>query len=152
MGHVVIAFMRAAAGCLGLFLAGCAPMTAPSRDAVVESPVGPVWLAEDIGGGGIVDRSHLTLSLDDNGKASGSTWCNQYSGLYRLRGDGLTITQVASTERACASALMAQEQRFLAMLGRVSNWRIERTGALVLLTKDGASLRFFHKEAARPAR
>jgi len=41
------------------------------------SPVGS-WLAEDIGGGGAIDRLQTTLEITADGKAFGSGGCNRY--------------------------------------------------------------------------
>lgn len=126
-----------------LSLAACAPVT-PSGDASsAATPVGRIWVAEDVGGRGIIDNSHLTLVLSGEGRASGRSGCNHYSGLYRLSGRTLAISRVAGTMMACAPALMDQEKRFLDLLARVATWRIEPTGALILSAKDGGSLRFF---------
>ncbi|WP_336970465.1 META domain-containing protein [Sphingobium aromaticiconvertens] len=106
-------------------------------------PTGAVWLVEDVGGGGIIDSSHISLFLDGKGRASGSGGCNRYMGQYHLSGDRLSFDQIAGTKMACAQALMLQEQRFLKALAEVSIWRIDPTGALLLTGSGGASLRLF---------
>jgi len=111
-------------------------------------PTGIVWKAEDIGGGGIIDRSHVTVKLGPDDVANGSAGCNLYTAHYGLTDNRLTITGITSTEKACAPSLMQQEARYIALLGRVVRWRIEPTGALVLTTADGAPLRFFSDEPA----
>lgn len=122
---------------------GCASTTAPAAGS---PPTGIVWRAEDIGGGGIIDNSHVTLALGPGGVASGDTNCNRYTGRYRLTGRRLTITGIAAAKRACAPALMHQEARYIGLLTQVARWRIEATGALVLTTAHGAPLRFFPDE------
>lgn len=143
-------FYGAATALAALLLAGCAPVTAPVDPAPPSSPAGTVWLAEDVGGGGIIDRSHITLKLGDGGRASGSGGCNRYMTGYKLSGGALRFEQVAATRMACAPALMEQESRYLGLLGKVTHWRIEPTGALILTTADGATLRFFATEAGDP--
>lgn len=128
-----------------LSVAACAPMTGPA--ATAPSLTGVVWKSEDIGGGGIIDSSHVTLALGPDDGASGSAGCNRYTARYALAGDRLAITGTVSTERACAPALMQQEARYIALLAQVAHWRIEATGALVLTTARGAPLRFFPDEA-----
>lgn len=126
-----------------LSLGACAPVTPGGDASSAATPVGRVWVAEDVGGRGIIDSSHITLILSSEGRASGRSGCNHYSGLYRLSGQTLVISRVAGTMMACAPALMDQEKRFLDMLARVATWRIEPTGALTLSAKDSAVLRFF---------
>jgi heat shock protein HslJ len=128
-----------------LAISGCAA-TSTGGGSAAATPTGPVWVAEDIGGRGIIDSSHVTLALDGKGRASGRSGCNHYSGQYRLSGRKLHITQVAGTMMACAPALMDQEKRFLDILARASAWRIEATGALIIFTPDGVSLRFFPEQ------
>lgn len=141
---------RAAATALALVLASCAPGTVPHGSAGAALPTDIVWKAEDMGGGGIIDRSHVTLLLAADGMASGSGGCNRFSAHHTMTGDRLAITAIASTEKACAPALMEQEARYIAMLAAVARWRVEPTGALVLTTTQGAPLRFFPDEPAQP--
>ena len=148
-------FHGGTAGLAAMLLAGCAPVTAPADHAPADhapapSPAGTEWLAEDIGGGGIIDRSHITLTLGDGGRASGSGGCNRYRTGYELSGDALRFEPAAATRMACAPALMEQESRYLGLLGQVVRWRIEPTGALILTTADDATLRFFATEAGEP--
>lgn len=133
-----------------LSLTACAPMAAPDHASAAALPTGTVWKAEDVGGGGIIDRNHITLALDPDGMANGSGGCNHYTARYTLAGNQLTITGIASTEKACAPALMQQEARYLTLLGQVARWQIEPTGALMLTTTDAAPLRFFPDETAHP--
>src|SRR5262249_45927512 len=50
----------------------------------------------------------------DNGRASGSTGCNQWNGTYTMRDNlNLRIHISAVTERACAPEVMEREQLFL---------------------------------------
>jgi heat shock protein HslJ len=125
-------------------LTGCMHMTT----SVQPQPTGTVWLVEDVGGGGIIDSSHITLFLDGKGRANGSGGCNRYMGRYHLSEDQLSFDQIAGTRMACAPSLMLQEQRFLKALAEISTWRIEPTGALVLTGYGGASLRLFPEEPA----
>lgn len=131
-----------------LSVAGCAPMAAPPNGyaAAGPRPTETVWRAEDIGGGGIIDNSHVTLALGADGVASGGTNCNRYTARYSLAGAQLAIAGIASTKRACAPALMHQEARYIGLLAQVAHWRIEATGALVLTTAHGVPLRFFPDE------
>lgn len=133
-----------------LSLTACAPAIRPGSSSPLALPTGIVWKAEDLGGGGIIDRSHVTLALGPADAANGSAGCNRYTARYALADTRLTITAIASTERACAPALMQQEARYVVLLAQVVQWRIEPTGALVLTTKDGAPLRFFPDEPAQP--
>lgn len=64
---------------------------APEAAMLTALPAAPeirgiTWRAEDIGGGGIIDRSRATLVLGVDGGVSGNASCNACSGRYRLDG------------------------------------------------------------------
>ncbi len=60
-----------------------------------------------------------------------------------MTGEGLEFTRMASTKKACAPALMNQEDRFLSLLGEVQRFDIGRHGELLLVTGDGPLIRAF---------
>lgn len=94
--------------------------------------VGSVWVVEDIDGKGIIDRARLTLQFEDGGRITGLAGCNSYTGTFALSGEGLRIQTPAVTRKACAPALMQQEQRFFDALQAVERFDIAADGALVL--------------------
>lgn len=90
------------------------------------------WLAEDIDGGGVIDRLQTTLEVNADGKVTGMGGCNRYAGSAKIDGDAIRFLPMGSTRMACSSAVMKQESKFHAALEKVRAWRIERT-KLVLL-------------------
>jgi len=104
---------------------------------------GAEWVVEDIGGRGIIDSSRVTLNFLEDQRVAGRASCNQYSGGWNLTGEGIGFTRMASTKKACAPALMNQEDLFLSMLGEVQRFDIGRHGELLLTTGDGRSIRAF---------
>lgn len=100
---------------------------------------GGEWVVEDLGGQGIVDDSHLSLTFYADGSVGGAAGCNRWTGTFALEG-GMTFGAAATTRMACAPALMAQEQAFTAALGGVAGYDIDATGALVLTDAAGAAL------------
>lgn len=102
-------------------------------------PVGPLWLAEDIGGRGVVDRLQTTLTLDAAGRAFGSGGCNRFTGGYVLEGATLRFQEMATTQMACVPAAMDQERRFHEALAGVRGWRMEN-GLLHLTDEAGATI------------
>ncbi len=98
---------------------------------------GTEWIVEDIDRGGVIDRSRATLGFGPNGRIAGRASCNDYTGRWTLDGESLRITDVATTSRACAPALMKQEARFLERLRTVRRFEVSPDGALVL-RDDGA--------------
>lgn len=158
-----IAPERQASGAVATML--CAFDRRTGRAEVVEAPAeamltalpsapsieGIVWRVEDIGGGGIIDRSRATLTFGADGRISGSASCNNYSGSYTLDRGALSFTSaMVATQKACVPSLMDQERRFLAILGAARRIELLPTGALLLSTPEGKSLRFFPEQPVKP--
>ena len=61
----------------------------PSDPALL---TGAEWVVEDINRTGVIDNSHLTLAFTAEGRVSGSTNCNRFSGGYSVDGNTLTFT------------------------------------------------------------
>ena len=96
------------------------------------------WIAEDIAGAGIIDNSHVTLVFQADGSVSGSASCNRYVGQATLTGDRLAFAPLATTQMACAPALMEQEERYLGVLGKAERVTLDANGFLEL-TSTGAA-------------
>ncbi|WP_296808642.1 META domain-containing protein [Thiocapsa sp.] len=101
---------------------------------------GPEWVVEDIGGGGIIDRSRVTLNFGADGRLWGRASCNTYQGEYTLTGETLTLALSATTMMACAPALMDQERNVFDLLARIRAFEVDPTGALILKADDGRTL------------
>ncbi|MDX5403582.1 MAG: META domain-containing protein [Rhodobacterales bacterium] len=98
---------------------------------------GVEWVVEDIDNAGIVDSSRVTLEFDAaSRRVAGRGGCNRYNSAFDLSGEGLSIGPAAATRMACAPALMEQEQRFFALMSRISRFDIDPTGALLLYSND----------------
>lgn len=68
----------------------------------------------------------LTADFSADNKISGSAGCNTYSGTYRLDGQSLTIPgPLATTMKACAGDVMAQETVFLTNLQAVAGYKLD---------------------------
>jgi heat shock protein HslJ len=109
----------------------------------VDLLTGATWVVEDLDGGGIVDRSHISLEfLVELGqrRVAGLASCNRYFADFELTGESLTFGRPGSTMMACAPSLMAQEQKFLRILQGVRSFDIDPTGALILRGPEGTML------------
>lgn len=92
--------------------------------------------------------AEITLRLGADGRLSGQAGCNGYTGSYTIDGDRfqpvavastaagstLAVGPLASTRKACAPAVMAEEQRFLALLERANGVAMGDGDTLHLLT------------------
>lgn len=98
------------------------------------------WVIDDINNEGIIDNSRITITFDREGRAFGVSSCNSYSAAYELTGENLTFKAPMGTLKACAPALMNQEQKYLKLLSTVTRYNIDGYGALILTTKDGKTI------------
>ena len=108
---------------------------------------GEEYIVEWIGERSLIDRSHLTLRLDaEHQRAHGFAGCNQWFGSYQLKGNRLSISNVASTRKACAPSLMEQESRYLQALPQVERWDFSEHGQLQLWPAEGAPIRLWPRD------
>jgi predicted AlkP superfamily pyrophosphatase or phosphodiesterase/heat shock protein HslJ/uncharacterized membrane protein len=102
---------------------------------------GAGWTVEEMGGVSVEGPSRPTLNFGEDGRVSGSTSCNAFTGLYSITGEGVSFSAMASTRKAClAGRLMDQERLFLQALERVHRFDIAPDGSLVLEGDDGRRL------------
>lgn len=78
--------------------------------------IGTKWQLEDLAGKGIIDRTNVTIHFGKEGELSGKGGCNQYQADYTLVENKLTIDAIISTEMACATSIMEQENYFFNLL------------------------------------
>jgi heat shock protein HslJ len=91
------------------------------------------------------DPARYTLTLDAEGRATGQTDCNRFTGSYALAGDRLTLGPLATTLRACLPPSM--DAQYNRGLSQVQTWRL-LAGELLLDLDDGGTMRF--STAGRP--
>lgn len=123
----------AALGVVALMATACAT-TPPVGGGMI---AGPEWKLEDLLGGGIIDRSNVTLTLGPDGQASGSGGCNRFFGSWSVKGSALSLGKMGSTMMACDPALMNQEGKFLRSLETATTYSLTPDGALVITTAEG---------------
>lgn len=121
------------AGLAGLAQAACAAGI-PDRQA---GPAGR-WLAEDIGGRGVMDDARTVLELGSDGSVSGIGGCNRMAGQALIKGPAIRFRPLASTMMACPDAQMDQERRFHDALQATRSWSIDpATGKLTFADDTG---------------
>ena len=86
----------------------------------------------------LIAGTEITASFDSSGTLSGSAGCNTYRATYTTDRGGIEITQLAATEKACASpaGLMEQEAAYLAALPTAVRYRVGGR-SLELLSAEG---------------
>ncbi len=132
--------MRAlATGLAATSLLGCAsapPQLETERTYQVE------WIGERP----LIDNSHLSITLGEDGRAYGNAGCNHWFARYSLTGDKLSFGAAGSTRKLCAPALMEQEVRFLDSLGQVQRWDVSPLEQLRLWPATGKPLRLWPEQ------
>jgi heat shock protein HslJ len=113
----------------GRFLAGCCRIPASTLE-------GTTWQLTSPGGAG----DSLTVRFVD-GRASGFSGCNRFTGGFRREGDTLTVGPLAGTMMACPEPRMAIEKGFLDGLAGKHGVAISGT-RLTLTPASGAPLVF----------
>ncbi len=120
---------------LVVLLAGCASESPSGLEREVVYQV--QWIDERL----LLARSHLTLTLGEDGRAYGTAGCNHWFAPYRLDGEHLRFSEIGSTRKLCSPAVMEQEQRFLDALGRVERWDVSPLDQLRLWPAQGKPMR-----------
>ncbi len=105
---------------------------ARAQDASLPADLVGKWLAEDIGGKGVIDYAQSVLEIEEAGTVAGSTGCNTMFGQIRQGAGVLKIGPLAVTRKACPPAVMDQERKFVDALNAATDYRSER-GKLILL-------------------
>jgi heat shock protein HslJ len=105
---------------------------------------GTTWHLESIAHGDAVSSTiagtDATLTLANDGTASGNATCNTFSGSYEVSGVDLTFGSLATTEIGCTgTGETEQEQQVLGALAATRTFAIEGD-RLTLSAEDGAML------------
>ena len=84
------------------------------------------------------------LEFAEDGKVSGFTGCNQFSGTYQVQGLRLSLHSVAATEKACLNA--STEQQFLTTLQSIDNYSLNDSALAFYKARTAALLRFTQEQ------
>jgi heat shock protein HslJ len=127
-----------------LTLSGSGPTLTFDKAPTVElALVGTHWDLTSIVDGATVSSfipdANATLTLADDGTASGSGGCNSFHGTYATSGDALTFGPLASTKKLCEEGLNTLEHTYLTALGKTTTYTIQGN-VLTLLDSSGAAL------------
>jgi heat shock protein HslJ len=115
-----------------------APTACSQNNAALGADItGVTWTLIEVNGTPVdaasVNRP-ATLLLDDQGRASGVSGCNQFGGSYTLEGEDLHFGGIAMTRMACPGR-MDVETAYAAALEATRGWRVT-DGMLELLADD----------------
>lgn len=98
------------------------------------------WRVIRLGGKPLPPKATATIAFGRDGRASGNSGCNRFTGPFRLTGEGLSFGPLATTRMACPPPQMQVEQRFLQLIGKVTGVTPGRHGQLSLTADGGEAL------------
>jgi putative lipoprotein len=105
-----------------------------------DSLAGSRWLTEAIADVALSESPQSRLEVLTEGRISGNSGCNAFTGAGQLRDGAVKIGMLATTRMACPPAIMDQEGKFLAALGKAVRYEATSNGRLVLRDSSGAEL------------
>ena len=150
-------FRRSILAILALMTCAVLAQAQPSRNLSTDQRVltGTEWRLASIGPAGaeagLVAGTTVTLKFGEDGRASGSTGCNSYSGTYQVRGDNITFGRLISTRRACLDQnANQQEQRFLSVLEAANRFRLSSNRLTILSDRGRNALNFVNSSEPEP--
>lgn len=98
----------------------------------------------------VVTGTTVTSKFGEDGRVSGSTGCNTYSGTYDVRGDTISFGRLISTRRACLDQnANEQERRFLAALETANRFRLS-SNRLTIFSDRGRTVLNFVSDSSEP--
>lgn len=97
------------------------------------------WRLEKIGARDFLGSVKPPLIFTTDGSLRGETGCNRITGRFEVTGDALKVGRLATTRRACAKPMMAQERRLIDSLRRAARWKID-DDKLILVDEQGTAL------------
>jgi heat shock protein HslJ len=88
----------------------------------------------------VASGSQASLTFNADGTVTGNSGCNSFGGEYKVEGDKITFSGLASTLMACEEPLMTQEGNVFKVLDGTAAYKID--GDTLTITKDGMALVF----------
>jgi heat shock protein HslJ/membrane-bound inhibitor of C-type lysozyme len=101
---------------------------------------GGPWTVVEAGGSPVPTDAGAEIRFADDGRVSGRSGCNAFTGPFRLTGEALGLGPLAATRRLCPPDRMAVEERVLAALALTVGFDMRDDGALVLLGPSGPAV------------
>jgi heat shock protein HslJ len=128
--RVPIVRMSALAVCLIAVACSSSPGGSPNDRPADAGLANTSWTVTSLAGVPTVGPARPTMTFSADGRVSGNSGCNQYSGTYRTDGSSITITNIASTMMMCAGPGADVEGSFLKGLNSATAWQRTEDGQL----------------------
>jgi len=135
-----------------------AAVAAPATVAAAAPPepvalLGTGWRLESLGNGKLQAGTQPSLEFPTEGRAGGNGSCNRFNGIVIVAGDAIKFSGLATTRKACAEAVMKQEETYLAALRDAVRFEADTESLQVYSAGREKALRFVSAPApaATPA-
>ena len=116
-------------------------VTLAALPATAQTLTGAEWHVVDLAGTAPTPAAAPTLTFTADGKVSGHSGCNRFTGGWAQDGLQLTFTAMAGTRMACEAPRMEVEAAMLRAFEGVTTLALTPGGALELLGADGLLIR-----------
>lgn len=97
------------------------------------------WEVHSINGTPVSAPNKPTITWDE-GKVSGSSGCNQFSGSFQQQGNSLELSEIAMTQRACIAPYDAIEQQFTSALNNLTGFSLVSDGTVAFVGTNGQTM------------
>ena len=110
---------------------------------MLQSPAGATdsldggWRVRSIADAPVPAGVTITMEFGTDGRISGRSGCNRYTGSFAYAGETLTLSPLAGTRMACSPPQMEAEQRFHAAVAQVTRVQLSDNRELVLSGSGG---------------
>lgn len=98
------------------------------------------WVVVEMNGSRTLETAPVTLTFDASGRVAGIAACNNFTAIYTITGEGLSVVEPIATRKACAADILQLEAAFLNVLVEIRHIDIGADGSLVLSSPDGRTL------------
>lgn len=107
-----------------------------------DSIAGSAWSVVAINNGnqgvvGLVPGSEITAIFGTEGDVTGSSGCNDYTGVYTTEASGITLAPTGTTQKACAPEVDNQESQFLEAMLNTATFTLAGPDRLEFRSADG---------------
>jgi len=111
---------------------GSGSASSPSVAAPAVELPGTSWVVTSVNGEFVDATNPPTIAFGADGTVSGTTGCNQYSGLYEVDGSTITVGALQMTLMLCEGPVGDTEALFGPALQGATAWAVDAGGNLTL--------------------
>lgn len=107
-----------------ILLSGCASLLLGSSPPPQDTLYDREWTVVSVGGVVSTTGRDATLRFTSDGRISGRSFCNRFTGRYSVDGRALAVGQLAATRMGCIPEVMTEEQQLLDALSAATRWQV----------------------------